>query len=61
MVNFVQPSYSKMVQNAEVGPLQGGGYHPVKLLTNQAYVHCRYYPVAGAQHEAIWVEGVGGD
>lgn len=48
------------IQDFEVGEQHQEGYHPVRILTSRDYVHCRYYPVAGAQKGAIWVGGIGG-
>ncbi|ARV58542.1 dienelactone hydrolase [Nostocales cyanobacterium HT-58-2] len=62
--NFVQPiiydeSFEMIVEDIEVGPSQEE-YHPVKLTTSRGSIHCRYYPVEGAERAVIWVGGVGG-
>jgi hypothetical protein len=61
----VQPIYDEsfemIVQDVEVGERHQEGYHPVKLTTSREDIYCRYYPVTGAKHAAIWVGGVGGD
>ncbi len=48
------------LRDVEMGILQDG-YHPVFLQTRRGAVQCRYYPVDGTTHGAIWVGGVGGD
>jgi len=61
---LVQPSYDEsfemLVQDVEVGA-KHEEYHGVKLITSRGPIHCRSYPVQGAQKGAIWVGGVGGD
>jgi alpha/beta superfamily hydrolase len=37
-----------------------GDYLPVQIRTSRGTVACRYYPVPGATHGAVWVGGVGG-
>lgn len=54
-------SFEMIVQDVEVGERHQEGYHPVKLTTSREDIYCRYYPVTGAKHAAIWVGGVGGD
>ncbi|MEC4812989.1 MAG: dienelactone hydrolase family protein [Scytonema sp. PMC 1069.18] len=53
-------SFEMIVEDVQVG-LQQEEYHPVKLITSRGSIHCRYYPVEGAEKAVIWVGGVGGD
>lgn len=53
-------SFEMMVEGVEVNAQQTEGYHLIKLITSRGPIHCRYYPVEGAQKAAIWVGGVGG-
>lgn len=61
----MQPIYDEtfemIVDDVEVQPQHEEGYHPIKFITNLGSIHCRYYPVKGAQKAAIWVGGIGGD
>jgi pimeloyl-ACP methyl ester carboxylesterase len=53
-------SFEMSVEDVQVGHQQEE-YHPVKLITSRSSIHCRYYPVEGAEKAVIWVGGVGGD
>jgi hypothetical protein len=64
MVEFVvQPIYDESfemrLQDVVVEPQQEE-YYPVKLVTPQGSIRCRYYPVKNAEKAVIWVGGVGG-
>lgn len=52
-------SFEMIVEDIELEPQQEE-YHPVKLITSRGSIHCRYYPVEGANKAVIWVGGVGG-
>lgn len=59
MQRIYDESFEMIVEGVEVEPQQEE-YHPVKLITSRGSIHCRYYPVEGADKAVIYVGGVGG-
>ncbi|YAF96852.1 MAG: dienelactone hydrolase family protein [Nodularia sp. CChRGM 3473] len=52
-------SFEMRLQDVVVEP-QAEAYYPVKLVTRQGSIRCRYYPVKNTEKAVIWVGGVGG-